>query len=109
MASRSLTKSLEELVFENADRYQTMVSKFKPEPDRKATVETAPNLDMIIGARIRPLSEEEQSLGLYKGVFPRAEKPGTVDIHELKQAVRAKYPMLKVSPGAAHCRYRQTD
>ncbi|KAG4439077.1 hypothetical protein IFR05_005419 [Cadophora sp. M221] len=52
-----------------------------------ASKETLSDSDTVIGARIRPLSDEERELGHVPSVYAR-EKGGFADVHELRVKVR---------------------
>lgn len=89
---------MEDFQLENADWYQVLVKRFKPEPEPErpgAATETQPNPDMIVSTRVRPLLAEEKEIGWPKAVFPRKDQPGLLDVIELKRAVRGK-PSLRV-------------
>ncbi|KAJ9134275.1 Kinesin-like protein [Pleurostoma richardsiae] len=90
----------EQFIVEHAARFQSLVSGFKPPSSPRAAAETtAPNPDMIVSARLRPLLEEETAAGFPAAVFPRKTQAGKIDVHELKRPIRGPpaLPTLKSS------------
>jgi hypothetical protein len=73
--------------------FHTLLSRSAP-PLLKAS--TSHSEDTIIGARIRPLLEDEIEDGQVEGVLPRQREPNVVDVHEMRVAVRGP-PKLNVS------------
>lgn len=90
---------MEEYILEHAERYHKLVSRFQPEPKHKtqAQLDTATSRDVIVSARIRPLSDEETANGFPMGIFERLNDAETLDVHELKRAIKSPFPSLKVS------------
>ncbi|KAM5342357.1 hypothetical protein ACJ41O_013323 [Fusarium nematophilum] len=82
---------MEQYILENAQRYQLLVDRFKPDATKaraRPGAGSGPNPDMTIATRLRPMLEEETAAGLLTGAFPRATSPGTVDLHELRRPPR---------------------
>ncbi|KAJ5632719.1 P-loop containing nucleoside triphosphate hydrolase protein [Penicillium lividum] len=80
---------MEQYLLENVTRYQTLIQRVK-KPAQKATGSNDAELssEMVVATRIRPLLEEEISSGQVVAIYPRDEKSGVVDLHELKRVVR---------------------
>ncbi|KAJ5772353.1 hypothetical protein N7520_002882 [Penicillium odoratum] len=80
---------MEQYLLENVTRYQTLIQRFK-KPAQKATGSNDAEMssEMVMATRIRPLLEEEISSGQVVAIYPRDEKSGVVDLHELKRVVR---------------------
>ena len=95
--------TMEQHILEHTDYYRKLVSKWQPSksdvPKKGiAGVDAKSNPDMIVCARVRPLLDSEEESGVPPGIFGRGEKhPGLFDIHELKMAIKTKFPSLKVS------------
>ncbi|TIC96993.1 Kinesin-like protein KIN-13B [Colletotrichum higginsianum] len=53
---------------------------------------TAPNPDMVVAARLRPVLEDEVAAGLIRGVFPRKSGNGVVDIHQIRKHIKPLGP-----------------
>jgi kinesin family protein 2/24 len=82
---------MEQFYLENVAKYHSLVNALDPTPKpRVSTGEAGPN--MIVSARIRPLSEDE---GLPSAVFPRSIQRNVVDIHDLYNHPSG-IPILKV-------------
>jgi kinesin family protein 2/24 len=79
---------------ENAGLYRTLVKTFKPAPRPGMVMETA-SPDMVVGARIRPLLDEDVSQGFPCAVFPRSAEKSIIDVHDLYNHPRGR-PILKV-------------
>ncbi|PVH88194.1 diatom spindle kinesin 1 [Cadophora sp. DSE1049] len=87
---------MDALLLSNKASYLSQVSAFQdsliplsnrgagPKPTPK---ETLSDSDTIIGARIRPFSEQDRELGHVSSVYAR-EKGGVADVHELRVKVR---------------------
>lgn len=88
---------MDQFLIDNASRYQALVSEFKP--TAKATqgkMNTAPNPDMVVCTRIRPMLADESSSGYVPGVFCRSGGDGSVDVHELRKTIKGQ-PALNVT------------
>jgi kinesin family protein 2/24 len=82
---------MENFYLENAARYHKLVDALDPNSKlRVSTGEAGPN--MVVGARIRPLSENED---FPSAIFPRADQKNVVDVHDLYNHPRG-IPILKV-------------
>src|SRR4051812_35830093 len=79
---------MEQFLLDNAARYTKLVGAFKPKAANSKLEPAAPNPDMVVSARIRPLLEDEAAQGFPECLFPRPAAPHTVDVHELRQPVR---------------------
>ncbi|KAJ3531461.1 hypothetical protein NM208_g8867 [Fusarium decemcellulare] len=80
---------MDEFLLENAQRYQVLVSRFKPtEIKARPGTDGESNPEITIATRLRPMLEDEKEAGLVTGVFPRSISPGTVDLHELRKTPR---------------------
>jgi hypothetical protein len=75
--------------------FHTLLSRSTPPPLKPSTSHSE---DTIIGARIRPLLEDEIEDGQVEGVLPRRREANVVDVHEMRVAVRGP-PKLNVSKG----------
>ncbi len=91
---------MDQFYLENASLYQKLVKAVKPTPASRATdaATETPSPDMVVGARIRPLLDEDVAAGFPCAVFPRLNQSGAVDIHDLYNHPRGR-PILKVSMG----------
>lgn len=89
---------MDQFYLDNAALYQTLVKAVRPPPALKAgdTVAETTSPDMVVGARIRPLLDEDIAAGFPCAVFPRSSQIGMVDIHDLYNHPRGR-PILKVS------------
>src|SRR5690349_11564318 len=85
---------MEQFLIDNAAHYLKLVGAFKP-AHNKAAKDTV-NPDMVVAARIRPMLDDESAQGFPECIFPRASAPNTVDVHELRKAVRGP-PSLNAS------------
>ncbi|KAK0624995.1 P-loop containing nucleoside triphosphate hydrolase protein [Bombardia bombarda] len=79
---------MDQFILDNGDRYRALVRAFKPAPatsgnDPSDSIQASP--DFTVCARIRPMLEDETSLGLSEGIFIR-DHAQTVDVHQLKKA-----------------------
>lgn len=87
---------MDQYLLDNVARYQTLLSRFKP-PTKKASENKPPTGEnIIVNTRIRPLLEAEISSGQVIATFPRGDRSGVVDLHELKRVVRG-LPTMNVS------------
>lgn len=88
---------MDQFYLDNAALYQTLVKAVKPKPVSKTayaqTETTSP--DIVVGARIRPLLDEDVATGFPCAVFPRQDQSSVVDIHDLYNHPRGR-PLLKV-------------
>lgn len=82
----------------HAALYKTLIGRFRPAAGpRSESVAVNPLVTgTTVSARIRPLLDEDIAAGFPCAIFPRAEQPGVVDIHDLYNHPRWR-PMLKVS------------
>ncbi|KND86582.1 Kinesin-like protein KIF2C [Tolypocladium ophioglossoides CBS 100239] len=87
---------MEEFLISNAERYRSLVQKAKLAPPRPTPGGASASRDIIVSARIRPLSAEESAAGFPEALFPRAGTAAALDAHELRRAVRGP-PVLKTS------------
>ncbi|PNY25001.1 Kinesin-like protein [Tolypocladium capitatum] len=87
---------MEEFFISNAERYRSLVKKATLEPPRQTPGDAAASRDIIVSARIRPLSAEESAAGFPEALFPRRGAAGALDAHELRRAVRGP-PVLRTS------------
>ncbi|KAL2129338.1 hypothetical protein VTI74DRAFT_7930 [Chaetomium olivicolor] len=79
---------MEQFIIDNAERYKTLVARFKPTPSAaKGSSSTAASPDIVVSTRIRPMLEDELSQGFPCGVYLR-DGTNVVDLHELKRPVR---------------------
>ncbi|KAJ5919194.1 hypothetical protein N7466_010137 [Penicillium verhagenii] len=80
---------MEQYLMANVPRYQTLIERFK-KPPYKATNgnDTESSSEMVMTTRIRPLLEDEVSSGQVVAIYPRDDRSGVVDLHELKRVVR---------------------
>ncbi|KAM0196954.1 hypothetical protein ACHAPA_006131 [Fusarium lateritium] len=85
---------MDQFFLDNAQRYQELVNRFKPEPIKTKSSSDESNPDITIATRIRPMLDEEREGGQISGVFPRNNLPGVVDLHELRKRVRGPPTML---------------
>jgi kinesin family protein 2/24 len=82
---------METFYLENVAKYQSLVNALdSTEKLRVSAGEAGPN--MVVGARIRPLSESE---GFPSAIFPRPKQKNVVDIHDLYNHPSG-IPILKV-------------
>jgi kinesin family member 2/24 len=88
---------MDKYILDNVSRFHAMVGKYKPPAARKASEEASSNADMMVIARLRPLLPDEANAGYPSSVIVRPNKPGIVDVHELRQPVRGP-AQLKVHP-----------
>jgi kinesin family protein 2/24 len=82
---------MERFYLENLEKYHLLVNALDPTPKpRVSTGEAGP--DMVVSARIRPLSKAE---GFPCAIYPRATRENVVDIHDLYNHPSG-IPILKV-------------
>lgn len=87
---------MDQFLIDNASRYQSLVSAFKPAAKAgQGKGNTTTNPDMVVSTRIRPILADESSSGLVPGVFTRNAEDGVVDVHELRKTVKGQ-PALNV-------------
>ncbi|KAM0434137.1 hypothetical protein ACHAPT_004082 [Fusarium lateritium] len=79
---------MEQFTLENSQRYQMLVDGFKPARISPKASAEEPHPDITIATRIRPVLKDEKEAEILTGVFPRADTPGTVDLHELRKGFR---------------------
>lgn len=86
----SVSMTMEQYALENIPRYHTLVKKFEPpKPIRRGSSnEGNASPDMVVTTRLRPLLEEEVSVGWPMSLFPRAAEKGVLDVHELRRPAR---------------------
>ncbi|KAH7398367.1 P-loop containing nucleoside triphosphate hydrolase protein [Pyrenochaeta sp. MPI-SDFR-AT-0127] len=83
---------MERFYLENISKYHSLIDARDPYPKpRISKGEPGPN--MIVSARIRPLSEKE---GFPSAIFPRANQKNVVDIHDLYNHPKG-IPIMKSS------------
>lgn len=70
---------MESFYLENVSRYHSLVQALDPCPKPRVS-EGSPSSTMIVGARIRPLAEDEE---FPSAVLPRSNQKSVVDIHDL--------------------------
>jgi hypothetical protein len=88
---------MDQYLLDNVARYQTLLQRFKPPPKKTTSSKKPPtNSSIIVNTRIRPLLQEEVSLGQVVATFPRGDGSGFVDLHELRRVVRG-LPTMNVS------------
>jgi kinesin family protein 2/24 len=99
-SNRYFNGTMDQFLLDHAERHQTLVGRFKPprqkviEDNGMATNRTNPNI--VVATRIRPILDEEKSVGQVVATFPREGESGVVDLHELRRVVRG-FPPLNVS------------
>jgi kinesin family protein 2/24 len=82
---------MDHFYLENVARYHKLVNAVDPTSKLRVSAgEPGPN--MVVGARIRPLSENE---GFPSAIFPRSNQKNVVDVHDLYNHPRG-IPILKV-------------
>jgi kinesin family protein 2/24 len=88
---------MDKFILDNVARYQALLKALKPVPPSPTdrTMAGTSNPNMVVGARIRPLLEEEVTTGFPCAIFPRSAEAGVVDIHDLYNHPRGR-PILKV-------------
>lgn len=88
---------MDQYLLENVARYQALLQRFKP-PPQKATDKDKPpaSSNIVVNTRIRPLLEDEVLSGQVVATFPRGDGSGVVDLHELRRVVRG-LPTMNVS------------
>ena len=91
---------MDQFLIDNTPLYLKLVERFKPAASRADVAEDKAK-PIIIGARIRPMVEEESSNGAVASVYPREGEPGVLDLHELRKTVRGS-AALSVS----FCKYK---
>lgn len=86
----SVSMTMEQYALENIPRYHTLVKRFEPpKPTRRGSAnEGSSSPDMVVTTRLRPLLEEELSVGWPMSLFPRGEEKGVLDVHELRRPAR---------------------
>ncbi|WYZ37205.1 hypothetical protein EsH8_II_000711 [Colletotrichum jinshuiense] len=82
--------------------YQASVEAFsakaaKEDLSRPEDLNTTPNPDMVVAARLRPVLEDEVAAGLIRGVFPRDSGNGAVDIHQIRKHIKPLGPPTLIS------------
>ena len=82
---------MERFYLENVFKYHSLVDALDPFPKPRIS-DGKPGPNMIVSARIRPLSKNE---GFPSAVFPRANQKNVVDIHDLYNHPKG-IPILKV-------------
>jgi kinesin family protein 2/24 len=82
---------MERFYLENVARYHSLVNALDSTSTLRVSADEAgPN--MVVGARIRPLSENE---GFPSAIFHRPNQKNVVDVHDLYNHPRGT-PILKV-------------
>ncbi|KAH7152229.1 P-loop containing nucleoside triphosphate hydrolase protein [Dactylonectria estremocensis] len=85
---------MEQFIAENSDRYQSLVTAFKPPKSSRPASASAPTPGMVVTTRLRPLLDDETAAKLPPALFPRSDQPGVLDVHELRQSALGP-PQLK--------------
>ncbi|KAH8705974.1 diatom spindle kinesin 1 [Talaromyces proteolyticus] len=94
---------MDKFYLENNALYQNLVAAFNntrsanvsaPQTKKPSTELSSSN--MIVSARIRPLLNEDIAAGFPCAVYPRSEKSGVVDLHDLYNHPRGR-PVLRSS------------
>ncbi|CAI4216059.1 unnamed protein product [Parascedosporium putredinis] len=92
---------MDQFYLQNAALYRKLVGALKPRagPDPAQQTPTVGNPSMVVGARIRPLLDEDVAAGYPCAVFPRQRSSqqrhgSVVDIHDLYNHPRGR-PILK--------------
>ncbi|KAH6689709.1 P-loop containing nucleoside triphosphate hydrolase protein [Plectosphaerella plurivora] len=81
---------MDQFLLDNAECFGQLVKGFKPVA-AKTTAKKRPapeDADMVITARLRPMSEDEKESGMVSAVFGREGASGVADLHELRKTVR---------------------
>ncbi|KUJ07748.1 P-loop containing nucleoside triphosphate hydrolase protein [Mollisia scopiformis] len=89
---------MDRFLLENAALYRKLVQGLKPTPlpQSEDAINGAPNPDMVVSARVRPLLDEDVIAGFPRAVFPRSTQTAVVDIHDLYNHPRGR-PIIKSS------------
>jgi kinesin family protein 2/24 len=82
---------MEGFYLKNVAKYHSLVNALDPTPKPRVSA-GSPGPNMVVSARIRPLSKEE---GFPCAIFPRPMEENVVDIHDLYNHPRGT-PILKV-------------
>jgi len=82
---------MESFLLKNVTKYNKLVEKLRKPQPLVSTGEAGPN--MIVGARIRPLSADES---FPSAIFPRSDQKTVLDIHDLYNHPKGM-PVLKSS------------
>lgn len=92
-----MSSKMDRFYLENATLYKTLVKGLNAKSASQTTKVSSGtcNPDMVVSARIRPLSEEDVSAGFPNAIFPLSGQAGEVDIHDLYNHPRGR-PVLKV-------------
>lgn len=104
---------MDRFYLENAALYRKLVdsldttvpaphfSRQKAAPPKEDVAREQSNPDMVLGARIRPMLDDDLAAGFPRAAYPRAVRQGqtpesqTVDLHDLYNHPRGR-PVLKV-------------
>ena len=93
---------MDQFYLENADLYQKLLKGLKP--PRAAAAETgavASDAKMIVGARIRPMLEEDLVSRFPCALFSRSVEDSMLDLHDLYNHPSGR-PQLRVSKTTKH-------
>ncbi|KAK1545112.1 kinesin motor domain-containing protein [Colletotrichum paranaense] len=88
---------MDEYHIKHTSWYQASVEAFSAKVAKKDLAaaqdpNTTSNPDMIVAARLRPILEDEVYAGLIRGVFPRPNNNGAVDIHQIRKHIKPLGP-----------------
>lgn len=88
---------MDRFYLKNATLYKSLVNQFNTKSASQTPKESPGtcNPNMVVAARIRPLSEEDLTTGYPVALFPLSNQNGEVDVHDLYNHPRGK-PILKV-------------
>jgi kinesin family protein 2/24 len=96
---------MDKFYLNNAAQYQTLVKALSPTPvpQLAKVVAGTTSASMVVGARIRPLLNNDIDAGFPCAMFPRSAQTSVVDIHDLYNHPRGR-PILKVRRQYSHLR-----
>lgn len=88
---------MDQFYLKNAALYKSLVNQFNAKSASQTPKEpTGPcNPNMVVAARIRPLSEEDEAAGYPVALHPFSSQNGELDVHDLYNHPRGR-PILKV-------------
>lgn len=93
---------MDQFYLENADLYQKLLKGLKPPRAAAAkTAAVASDAKMIVGARIRPMLEEDLVSRFPCALFSRSVEDSMLDLHDLYNHPSGR-PQLRVSITAKH-------
>ncbi|KAK3704357.1 hypothetical protein LTR37_013910 [Vermiconidia calcicola] len=102
---------MDRFYLQNADLYRSLIdsvdstvpaphfSRHKAPPPNETVVKEQYNPDMVVAARIRPMLDEDVTVGFPRAVYPRArrtDEPQVVDLQDLYNHPRGR-PVLRSS------------